>query len=401
MNYIRKLFALACLIMAFSLLTSCSLLQMGIEPTPTQALKPTLQESTEELISPTSTQGPLPTESSQPSETTVPTPTKTATPVPSPTPAACTDKIKFGIDVTIPDDTRLSPGEKFTKTWRLTNAGTCIWNQNYTLRFIDGDQMSGESSIQLTATVSPSQTVDISANLVAPASIGTYRGNWMLFNDKNQQFGLGVNGDKPFWVQIIVGATAPDIVQSLGNPTFTDQMNTADNWFLLDTPNTKFSMVNNKFTLTSLKAGQLEEWDLATLAPLKDFYIEARFTTGDVCAGLDRYGLLLRAPDPNQGYVFGFSCDGRYRLYIWDGKHYNAIQEWKSSPSINQGPNQTNRLGFWAKGDSLKLYANGILLAEFKDATYLEGRVGLFIGSGVTDNFTVTVNQVSYWVLGQ
>ena len=152
-------------------------------------------------------------------------------------------------------------------------------------------------------------------------------------------------------------------------------------------------------TLTSLKAGQLDEWDVASLPSLKDFYAEARFTTGNACSGLDRYGLLLRSPDPNQGYVFGFSCDGRYRLYIWDGKHYNPVQEWKSSPSILQGPNQTNRLGFWAKGDTIKLFANGVLLAEFKDNTFTEGRLGLFIGSAVTDNFTVQVMQVSYWIL--
>jgi hypothetical protein len=127
--------------------------------------------------------------------------------------------------------------------------------------------------------------------------------------------------------------------------------------------------------------------------------MEIKATTGEECSGLDRYGLLLRAPDPNEGYVYGFSCDGRFRIYKWDGENYRAIQEWKSPPHIKTGPDQTNLLGIWMSGDTIRLYANRILIGEYTDNTYDEGRFGLFIGSSETEDFEVYIDEVSYWLL--
>lgn len=309
----------------------------------------------------------------------------------------CTDKADFIQDVTVLDDTRFSPGEKFTKTWRLANAGSCTWSTSYSLIFVSGDPMSGQSPQPLTAEITPGQTADFSINLTAPASAGTYRGNWMLQNEKGDLFGLGFEANNSFWVQITVGETAPDIRQTLGEPSFTDTLASTNNWFLLDTANTKFSAGNNNLTLTALNTGQTEEWGIANVSPLKDFYLEIKFTTTEKCVGLDRYGVIVRAPDPNQGYIYGFSCDGRYRLYKWDGKKYQALQEWKNSPNINAGPDQTNRLGIYLIGDNLKLYANGKLLSEYTDDTFSEGRFGVFVGAEETKNFTVLMEEAAYW----
>jgi len=316
------------------------------------------------------------------------------------TTSPCTDKVSFIQDVTVLDDTRFSPGEKFIKTWRLANSGTCTWTTSYALEYVDGDQMSGGSSQPFTTAIIPGQTIDLSVELTAPASNGTYRGNWMLRNDKGDRFGLGLEANKPFWVQITVGETTPDIRQTLGEPSFNDTLASTNNWFLLDTSNTKFTAGEDALNLTMINTGQNDEWGLANLPPLKDFYLEFQFRTQAQCSGLDRYGVIVRAPDPNQGYVYGFSCDGRYRLYKWDGKLYRAIQEWKSSSHIKAGPDQTNRLGIYLKGDNLKLYANGQLLSEYTDETFSEGRFGVFIGADETQNFSVFLDEVAYWKLG-
>jgi hypothetical protein len=124
-------------------------------------------------------------------------------PPPPPTPVPC-DAATYVKDVTYPDNTELAAGTEFTKTWRIQNTGACTWDEDYAVVFIDGDDMDTPSSVSLTRTVHPGQTVDVSVGLKAPASTGTYRAEYKLRSDTNQVFGLG--GDKPFWVQIKVTA---------------------------------------------------------------------------------------------------------------------------------------------------------------------------------------------------
>jgi hypothetical protein len=102
----------------------------------------------------------------------------TATFAAPPTPVC--DQAQFVRDVTIPDGTVFAPGETFTKTWRLKNAGTCTWS-GYSLVFDKGDSMSGASPTSI-GTVSPNQEVDISIDLTAPTNPGSYRGYWRIRN---------------------------------------------------------------------------------------------------------------------------------------------------------------------------------------------------------------------------
>ena len=118
-------------------------------------------------------------------------------------PQAC-DQVKFVKDVTIPDEMDIAPGEKFTKTWRLQNAGSCPWGIGYLLYFESGDILGGPSSQDLTSeTIQPGETLDISVDLVAPQETGTYQGFWKLRNVKGEGFGVG-EYSKAFWVKINV-----------------------------------------------------------------------------------------------------------------------------------------------------------------------------------------------------
>ena len=108
------------------------------------------------------------------------------------------DDADFVTDVTIPDGTVLDPGESFTKTWRLKNAGTCSWTPSYAVVFSNGDSMNGPASQALTANVNPGQTIDISVNLKAPSTSGNYTGYWKLRNAAGVMFAT-------FYVDIKVG----------------------------------------------------------------------------------------------------------------------------------------------------------------------------------------------------
>lgn len=106
----------------------------------------------------------------------------------NPTANTC-DVMDFVSDVTVPDGEEMSPGETFTKTWRLRNNGTCTWTVSYSVAFDSGDQMSGPATQALTASVAPGATVDISVNMTAPASTGTHSSYWVLVNQAGLAFG--------------------------------------------------------------------------------------------------------------------------------------------------------------------------------------------------------------------
>lgn len=146
-----------------------------------------------------------------PTVTSLPPLTPTATPFSTPpvvSPAGC-DKALFVADVRVPDGTFFSPNAGFTKTWRLKNAGSCTWTTSYSLVFYSGAQMSAPTSVNFPQLVAPGQTVDLTVNMVAPASEGKYRGFWILRNASGALFGIGKNADSPFWVEINVSGGTP------------------------------------------------------------------------------------------------------------------------------------------------------------------------------------------------
>ena len=116
----------------------------------------------------------------------------------------CIDLVSFIGDVNIPDDTPFEPGTNFVKTWRLANAGNCIWDEKYAFKFITGDQMEAPAEIPLTRLVRTGQTIDISVPMVAPSEIGTYRGDWLLRNSKGATIAIGSVPTETVWLQIEV-----------------------------------------------------------------------------------------------------------------------------------------------------------------------------------------------------
>jgi len=48
-------------------------------------------------------------------------------------------------------------------------------------------------------------------------------------------------------------------------------------------------------------------------------------------------------------------------------------------------------------GSTILLYANGVKLGEYTDATYKEGNFGIFINPDQTKEFSVQIDEISYW----
>ena len=163
-----------------------------------------------------------------PSQTPTPTTTSTATPAPAtatatvmPTATAGTptatsvllqgERAAFVADVTVPDGTTYKTGDVFTKTWRIRNAGTSTWTAGYALVFISGEKMGGPDRVGLISDVPPGANVDISVNLVAPATTGKFTGYWKLINTAGKFI------DDAVYVQInVVAGNAPTATSTSG-----------------------------------------------------------------------------------------------------------------------------------------------------------------------------------------
>ena len=151
------------------------------------------------------------------------TPEATATPPRPANEPGCVNKASFVSDVTIPDNTVLNAGQPFTKTWRISNTGTCIWAWDYKLTYYSETRMDAPDEVPLDVTY-PGQTTDISVNLVAPSSPGTYRGNFVIENPEGLI--MQVDEDSRLWLIIQVENTAPTATPTTTTNTNIEPTNT-------------------------------------------------------------------------------------------------------------------------------------------------------------------------------
>lgn len=107
-------------------------------------------------------------------------------------------------DISVPDETRFYPDEYFSKTWRLVNAGSCTWDESYNIVWFSGEDMGVSPSLSLQTRVLPGDSVEVTVDMIAPENPGSYQSNWKLRNNQGQLFGIGPDGNSPFWVRIIV-----------------------------------------------------------------------------------------------------------------------------------------------------------------------------------------------------
>ena len=118
----------------------------------------------------------------------------TATPEPASTSgtSGCTVRpqelqAQFLADVTVPDGTVLGSGERFTKTWRVRNAGSCDW-AGYRLVFASGDRLGAVD--QPIPDTPAGQVAEISVELTSPEAPGDYAGTWQIRSPDGANLGI-------------------------------------------------------------------------------------------------------------------------------------------------------------------------------------------------------------------
>ncbi len=193
----------------------------------------------------------------------------------------------------------------------------------------------------------------------------------------------------------------------LGNASAVDPMNDATEW--------NWPTGNNEFTAIEFRNGQMILTGLQTKLgwrianprgeSFSNLYLEMVVKV-DSCVDNNQFGMIVRVPvlkEANQGYLFGIRCDGKYSLRKWDGTlgekgTLTRLKDWTASTAINTGANATNRLGLMMIGNRLIMYVNGTLLGEVSDDSFPSGYFGVYAASGSANPFSISVDEMSYWL---
>ncbi|XP_067101186.1 NBR1 autophagy cargo receptor a isoform X1 [Osmerus mordax] len=103
------------------------------------------------------------------------------------------------LDENLPDGTRLEPGTKFIKYWKMRNSGTISWTSETKLKFMWGNLglASEEKREVAVPLLQPGQMGVVSVTFLAPVMEGTYTSHWRLVHCGGQ-FGPRV------WCSIVV-----------------------------------------------------------------------------------------------------------------------------------------------------------------------------------------------------
>lgn len=216
-----KLYLFNILVIAAVFLSACNLPSKTIKNE--QLSQTAVAQTVEALLSATPIGGGIVI----PSFTPAPPPIPTQTPIPAPvftnTPAATATSncnvAQFVTDATIPDGTIMTPGQAFTKKWRIKNIGSCVWT-GFSLVFDNGESMGGPATKAI-STLNPGQEVDLEVALIAPSTPGSYRGYWRINTNGGVLVPI-VSGylGKSFYVDIKVQSPATATATNTSVPVF-------------------------------------------------------------------------------------------------------------------------------------------------------------------------------------
>ncbi len=86
----------------------------------------------------------------------------------------------------------MSPGQPFTKSWRVRNVGACPWEADYSLVYVNGNRVEASMAaapLPIGHVVQPGETIDLSMSLIAPVVYGTYQGFFQMRDNTGKLFG--------------------------------------------------------------------------------------------------------------------------------------------------------------------------------------------------------------------
>ena len=243
----------------------------------------------------------------------------------APAAPVCENGMAFVADLNLDDKNMTAPpilqlNQSFSKSWRLRNTGTCAWQPDFAVTYVngnrDGAQMQGQP-VQMGKVVQPGDTIDLSANLIAPNAYGTFQAFWKLRDGNGQYFG------EVFWVGIQIPnpnpppPPPPPPANNTPNPTLNPNLRADAAW---------------------IKAGQCNtiRWDV-------DNINAAFFVTGGNAIGVGGHDSRSVCPTATTTYVLrvitrnNVSTDFPIVINVDGSSPASGVNFWVDNTTINTG----------------------------------------------------------------
>lgn len=186
---------------------------------------------------------------------------------------------------------------------------------------------------------------------------------------------------------------------NLGNPDAAYGFNSKGPFYTYSDTDSKVEVKNSTLQFSIFDAISWTIWSFSSIE-LEDFYFEINVKMPDNCQGKDRGGLIFGTPlgEVDKGINYQVSCDGNYRLFVFDGANTINLINWTKSDELFSGPGKTNRIGVMHRGQKITLYLNGSLVNQISDDTFVgKGRIGVNMGVDNHNNVTITFDDAAYW----
>ncbi len=145
------------------------------------------------------------------------------------------------------------------------------------------------------------------------------------------------------------------------------------------------------YRVSIAQAGFNEEC-FATATSFSDFAYQVTMTITKGDCG----GLIFRAVDNQNFYIFEVCQQGAYNLAVFVKNAFAGSTKLASSSAIHTGLNQVNTLAVVVQGNTFNLYANGQHIASFTDSTFTHGQIGVF-ANDVTSPTVVNYTNALVW----
>ncbi|MEK7276094.1 MAG: hypothetical protein AAB342_00490 [Chloroflexota bacterium] len=200
-----------------------------------------------------------------------------------------------------------------------------------------------------------------------------------------------------------VVSTNPQDPLAGANPTpvIQEDFLIADYWYEFDTSSGSGTIMtaDQNYRLVSKQTENLQ-WTFNG-RKTSNIYLSGTAVVPDTkCKAGDYWGLIFRYKDNANFYVFGVSCDGKYKLLKRLDGLFETIVDFTDSAAIRK-LGQKNVLGVRAAGDQISLYANDQFLTTVTDGAFAEGLIGLYVASRLTPNLTVVFDDITVYSINQ